>query len=256
MNTWTIVRVSATTKDGSIGVKGETGYVPSTCYIRPDVEELVLDAEKGILHDVRKSPTHVGRDRDVLFADEGLLDCYTSEATRTVGQNITLAGSGIVSEWCVGDVLSFCSSSKAEGPQVVVTSCRKPCPKNSVVHGAGTQQRMMSTGSGGVFARIMRGGTVRPGDCVKLLSRPQPRWPCTLVHRLLLGDLLTSDPAVLQELATLEFLEKPRYQDRAIQLLKQAQNQHQLCYQRACLVAIGVAVVISLSRLIYRQHRS
>ena len=123
-------------------------------YVRYDVARLELRADGGIVADQRLAPSHISRERDVLFIDEQTLSAArgrggAASGPLTVGQNVTTDGSSApVGEWCVGDLV------QVGGALVRIRSCRKPCPKNNHVHGEGAHERMLARALGGVFGTV------------------------------------------------------------------------------------------------------
>ena len=179
-----------------------------------------------ILH-TRLAPSHLTRDRDVLFIDPATLRRIGSKAGKAspgggghgdgaglmmVGQNVTLSEGASTAEWCVGDEIRVGGTA-----MVRIRSCRKPCPKNNRVHGEGAEKRMLEEALGGVFGTVIEDGVVHVGDSLTLLRRPQPRWTCSAVHLALYGRAPQTDPTILNEIAALSSLEGPRYAEVARQ---------------------------------------
>ncbi|CAE7039277.1 unnamed protein product [Symbiodinium sp. CCMP2456] len=202
-------------------------------YIRSDVESLTLSAEHGIVGDCRATPSHQTRQRDILFSHpqqlrevgniptNKTLQAGSAEKPCDIGQNVTLAvDDPCVSTWCVGDLIQLGAPGNAA--LIRVTSTRRPCPKNSNVHGEGTQQHMQRHGLGGVFGMIVRDGTVRLQDAVVLAERLQSKWTCVQVHIALYGCTAErTAPSELHEIIGLGYLEEPRYKDVAKKRLKE-----------------------------------
>jgi MOSC domain-containing protein YiiM len=167
-----------------------------------------------------------------------------------IGQNITLDSSADVRSWCVGDVIKVGTN----GARVLITSIRKPCPKNDRIHGDGINKLMMHEALGGVFARVTHTGTIQCGDDITLISRPHPEWTVADVHIALYGRKPTRDIELLQQIAALPELEKPRYRDvaasraaeAAAAVGKRSQSSESACQLRYSRLIAALLVVIAM----------
>lgn len=235
-------------------------------YLRSNVESLTLSAEHGIIGDCRVTPSHQTRQRDILFSHpEQLrevgniptnksLQAGSADKPCDIGQNVTLAaGDPSVSTWCVGDLIEVGTPGNAA--LVRITSTRRPCPKNSNVHGDGTQQHMQRHGLGGVFGTIVRDGMVHLGDPVVLAERLQSKWTCVQVHVALYGCRAErTTPSDLHEIMGLEYLEEPRYKDVAKKRLKELEGRAVASRWHWEPIVLLVLSVIAVQ--VYRHGRS
>jgi MOSC domain-containing protein YiiM len=99
------------------------------------------------------------------------------------GENLTLDGADETGT-CLGDVFDL--GDPSTGPRVQVSQPRQPCFK------LGRRWRMkdlplrvIETGRGGWYVRVLRQGVVRAGDLVLLIDRPRPRWTVDAMNRVL-----------------------------------------------------------------------
>lgn len=232
------------------GKAGCTSY-----YMRDDVNTLQLTAKDGVVGDDRLSPSHIGRDRDILLCSTAMLrelgelrsngtlvdESYLQDSsTLTVGQNVTVSDAALA-EWCVGDVILLgCTAT------VRLTSCRRPCPKNNHVHGAGAEKQMLQRALGGIFGTVLTDGPVCVGDCVSLVHRPSPSWTCVGVHLALYGPHPCRDEKLLLQIAALPHLEAPRYRDVALNRAKRVSVSHNKVLQSKVLAGLLPFFVVLL----------
>lgn len=112
------------------------------------------------------------------------------------GENLTVSGLD-EDTTCIGDVFDVGSA------RLQVTQFRQPCFKLALYFGdKRLPQAMVRSGRSGWYARVLREGSVGPGDAVALVARPNPAWS---VRRLAHGFLHRA--ATLDELAELSGME-------------------------------------------------
>lgn len=148
---------------------------------------------------------HGGPERAVmLYAAEHYLD-WRVELGRDLppgafGENLTVSGGLVESQACLGDVLRI-------GTAVVqLSEVRGPCYKLAYrLQQPDIIARVLETGRGGIYARVLQEGEVAPGDQVELIDRPAPGWSAHRAYRAYRAA--TSNPAeartMLDEVAPL-----------------------------------------------------
>ena len=98
------------------------------------------------------------------------------------GENFTVSGGMAEDEACIGDVL--------EVGTAVLQLCevRGPCYKLAYrLQQPDIIARVLETGRGGIYARVLREGEVGAGDRVELVDRPAPGWTAVRAHRAFLA---------------------------------------------------------------------
>lgn len=109
------------------------------------------------------------------------------------GENISTVGLSEATV-CIGDVFT------AGSTVLQVSQARQPCWKLNVRFADATMaQQVQSSGRTGWYYRVVEPGTIRPGDRLTCVERPQPTWP---LERIL--DLFYRRPleiACLRELS-------------------------------------------------------
>ncbi len=142
---------------------------------------------------------HGGPERALLFVSTEALNAISALLHRELspgsfGENVTVEGP-TDADVCVGDVW------EVGGAEVEVTSPRGPCSTLArhlampdVVACVSTPPRA------GWYVRVRREGTIRPGDALRLVARPNPRW--TIARAFVLKQT-PSDLLGARELAAL-----------------------------------------------------
>jgi MOSC domain-containing protein YiiM len=186
------VNVAASAQPSPAKAVGVTGIGK-----RP-VEEALLRAPgpkrgglgSGLVGDVICDVRSHGGDRQAVYAyAREELDAWETRLGRTLrngvfGENFTTSGldvdGALIGErWAVGDevVLEVC------GPRV-------PCGTFAYTMGeSGWLRRFTEIGKSGAYLSIETGGTVRPGDTIETLSRPDHGIDVELTFMAYMGDL-------------------------------------------------------------------
>lgn len=106
---------------------------------------------------------------------------------------------------CIGDVFEVSAPRPEEGVRLQISLPRQPCFKLNHRFGirdfAPTTLRSSRTG---FYFRVLRGGTIGPGDTIKLVERIDPKWTIERVQEYLHRN--TQDEAANAELAGLDAL--------------------------------------------------
>ncbi|GAB3256645.1 MOSC domain-containing protein [Nocardioides dilutus] len=151
----------------------------------------------GLVGDVISDLQHHGGDRQAVYAyAREELDAWETRLGRelsngTFGENLTTSGldvdGALIGErWRVGDevVLAVC------GPRVpcVTFAYRMRLP--------GWLKTFTEVGRSGAYLSIEAGGTVRPGDAIQVLSRPEHSVDVALTFRAFMGDLDAARAAI------------------------------------------------------------
>eukprot|EP00658_Telonema_sp_P-2_P053136 TRINITY_DN4156_c0_g1_i1.p1 TRINITY_DN4156_c0_g1~~TRINITY_DN4156_c0_g1_i1.p1 ORF type:complete len:300 (+),score=49.01 TRINITY_DN4156_c0_g1_i1:8-907(+) len=192
----------------------ELGPVRETCYRGIARSSLSLRRMQRVEGDTCLAPTHQFEWRTVLFMDEADLAAVvravpdakaTLKGPGCAGQNVTFRyAEG--AELCIGDVV------RVGTVLLELTGPRHPCIKNTYAHAKGVHQVMLDEGRAGVFFRVLRSGTLKPGDTMSLLDRPSPRFRYRHVHALLYApNQFTWDLKLLEQIACLPALGEHRY---------------------------------------------
>ena len=152
------------------------------------------------------------RDRALLMVSDmqcqELLDGAASLKLRTplpdaiqpgsLAENIFVKGNATARTLCVGDVLEVVSTKRRrdaakEGRRELRLQVSSPCQPCSKVDqrlgqtwdGRGVRAHAARTGSRGWFVRVLSPGTLRDGDTLAVVERPNPTWPLARVADLL-----------------------------------------------------------------------
>ena len=114
------------------------------------------------------------------------------------GENLTVSGLD-EDTTCIGDVVDIGSA------RLQVTQFRQPCFKLALHFGNRRMpQAMVRSGRSGWYARVVREGSIGPGDAVLIATRPNPAWSVSRLARSLLHRAATPDE--LAELSVMEDL--------------------------------------------------
>jgi MOSC domain-containing protein YiiM len=115
---------------------------------------------------------------------------------------------------CLGDILTLGSA------LIQVSQGRQPCAKlNLRFEQTDMVARVMRSGRGGWYCRVLETGQAEVDDCLTLIERPQPDWPLTRLWRVLFDASV--DRQGLGELAGLTLLSE-HWRLRAAQRLETA----------------------------------
>lgn len=152
------------------------------------------------------------RDRALLMVSDAqcqeLLDGAASLKLRTplpsiiepgsLAENIFVKGSVTAKTLCVGDILEVVSTKRHRGAaknasgglRLQVSSPCQPCSKvdqrlGQTWDGGGVRAHAARTGSRGWFVRVLSPGTLRDGDALAVVERPNPSWTLARVADLL-----------------------------------------------------------------------
>jgi len=180
----------------SVNISGEKGTAK-----RP-VSEAVVD-DRGIVGDAHAGPWH----RQVSMLSVESIDRFSSEANRRYApgdfaENITTRGIdltavALLDRFRVGEVgLEVTQIGKechGDGCAVYKESGRCVMPKE------------------GIFCRVLRGGTIRPGDSIRHLPRPLRFRVITLSDRAHRGEYADRSGPRVKQLLEDFFLETPRH---------------------------------------------
>ena len=151
----------------------------------------------GLAGDVISDVAHHGGDRQAVYAyAREELDAWQVRLGRTLpngmfGENLTTVdldvdGALIGERWAVGDevVLEVC------GPRV-------PCATFAYRMGLpGWLKSFTEVGKSGAYLSVETGGTVRPGDPIRVLDRPEHGIDVALTFRAFMGDLDAARAAI------------------------------------------------------------
>ena len=146
---------------------------------------------------------HGGPERALLLYGAGQYPGWQAELGRPLahgsfGENLTVEGFS-EHEACLGDVY-------AVGDAVIqLSEVRGPCYKLQYrTQTPDMIRRVLESGHGGVYARVLAEGTLEAGDEVRLLERPHPDWAASRAQAVM--NARSRNPAEAAELAGLEHL--------------------------------------------------
>lgn len=142
----------------------------------------------GIAGDsVADTKHHGGVDKAILCYASAHYAAWAAEVPELgmsaggMGENLTLSGIDETSA-CIGDryAISDC--------EIEVAQPRQPCWKISRRWQDKTMtKRVSQTGRTGWYVRVTKPGTIRTGDELTLVARPNPAWPVARVNDLFVG---------------------------------------------------------------------
>jgi MOSC domain-containing protein YiiM len=144
----------------------------------------------GLVGDYIGDPRHHGGDRQAVYAfAREELDLWEERLARPLasgsfGENLTTLGldvdaSLIGDRWAVGDQVVL----EVAGPRI-------PCATFAGHMGVrGWVKKFAAVGRSGAYLSVVEGGDVRPGDEVRLVSRPDHDVDVPLSFRAFMGDL-------------------------------------------------------------------
>lgn len=142
---------------------------------------LVGDEQADTRHHggTEKALHHYCFDHYAVWRDELPSARQTLEAASAFGENISTSGLS-EADICVGDVF------EAGSVTLQVSQGRQPCWKlNTRFDVPDMARRVQQSGRTGWYYRVLRPGTIEPGDALKLVDRPQPDWTIAAISQLL-----------------------------------------------------------------------
>jgi len=164
-------------------------------------EGLLGDAQADLRHHggPEKALHHYPREHYAAWIaeDPGLAQKLTRPGA--FGENVSTIGIDETSI-CIGDVFA------AGSALIQVSQGRQPCWKlNLRFNRDDMARRVQQSGRAGWYYRVLREGTIKPGDTLELVERPRSEWPLSRLYAILyhnpldLGEL--SQMAQLPELS-------------------------------------------------------
>jgi MOSC domain-containing protein YiiM len=193
----------------------------TTAFFKFPVAGTVDVGQLGIVGDEQVDRrNHGGPDKAVLVYSADHLPLWRERlslpemAGGAFGENLTVAGS-TEEDVCIGDVW------EAGDVQLQVTQPRQPCWKMSRRWNVPTlAQQVIASGLCGWYLRVLRGGSLAPGDTLTLASRPNPDW--TIARATHLFHHQKDDLAGARELAVVAELSTSWRESLAARLAKHA----------------------------------
>jgi MOSC domain-containing protein YiiM len=172
----------------------------TTAFFKFPVAGPVELGELGIAGDEQVDrKNHGGPDKAVLVYSADHLPFWRDRlnlpemAGGAFGENLTIAGS-TEEDVCIGDVW------EVGAVLLQVTQPRQPCWKMSRRWNiSNLAQQVVASGFCGWYLRVLRGGTLAPGEELSLVSRPNPAW--TIVRATFLFHHGKADLEGAEELA-------------------------------------------------------
>ncbi|MDO4900620.1 MOSC domain-containing protein [Actinomyces sp.] len=178
---------------------GTVGAVCALARIRPDAGEAGLSAihktplkgeaavnRLGVVGDQQGDHAHHGGREKALYVLDAAEQRHWSAVLGGIepgalGENLTIEPGllGGIDDVEIGAVLSV-GDPRGEGLRVRVTGVRNPCPTFARGVGRGDWVEVFSTRNRvGVYLEVLKEGTVRVGDQVRVLNSPGHRVTCT-----------------------------------------------------------------------------
>lgn len=98
------------------------------------------------------------------------------------GENLTTTGA-VEADVCIGDIFEI---GGATGALVQISQPRQPCWKLSRRWNIkDLAARVERTGRTGWYFRVLREGSIEPGNQLQLMARPHPEWPVALANEVM-----------------------------------------------------------------------
>jgi len=200
-------------------------------YEKKSVDFIVVERNKHIFNDLQVHERHHYEWRAVLIIFENDLKLLADECgfegekrrrfieeAGSIGQNLTLKS--VQGDLNIGDLVLVGD----DGVLLEISGCRKPCPKNNRVHeNVKLRAAMDELALGGVFARVLRGGTIKAHDGARLLQR-QHSLSARQIHRYLHSKAeRTLDVTLLRRMAHCRALGERHYRAVARYRLNQVE---------------------------------
>ncbi|KAF4535479.1 Vanillate o-demethylase [Lasiodiplodia theobromae] len=193
---------------------GKTRTVPGTSIPSAIAKRPRLDPDGvrltalGLAGDQQTFFKHGGPDKAVLqycaahyAAWQAELPPHAAAALRPGGFGENFVTAGRMSEWnvCIGDVVEVGGDG---GARLQVSLPRAPCYKlNHRFQVDGMARLSQETGRTGWYYRVLREGTVKVGDEIRLVERKNPKWTVRRVQEILHKDKKNEE--AVRELANL-----------------------------------------------------
>ena len=179
--------------DGPVAV-GPLGLVGSVEYHRSARFTLARRKEDAGDRALLVQTTEHTRAIETYAASTPLKKPLGAQTAGEWGENLLASGERFDSAHvCVGDELAVVRDGTPTGVRLRATSPRLPCSKVDQKFGGtftarGVRAQCARTGWGGIFLRVLEGGSVQAGDDLQLVARPHPTWSLKRVSELLYGD--------------------------------------------------------------------
>ena len=153
-------------------------------------------ADLNVHGGIDKAIHHYASDHYQKWIDEEYLESGTIPAA--FGENISTFGLTEI-EACIGDIFKMGSAT------VQISQGRQPCWKlNKYRNNPKFAKMFQQTGRTGWYYRVLEEGTLKIGDQMSLIERPNPAWSVKLVTQARLGRKIDKkDAKILSQLPEL-----------------------------------------------------